>query len=76
MVTKVLWSVKHESLCHTALDNTKFTYLNTQPQNLTTLNRLVYFFAFGKKLLEMEKIIGPALVLGGEILSNGPMDTY
>ena len=30
------------------------TYLPTQ--NQTTLNHLLYFFAFGKKVLEMEKI--------------------
>jgi len=37
-------------------DTMKFTYLPTHPpQNPTTLNHLLYFFAFGKKE-EMEKI--------------------
>ena len=38
-------------------DTMKFTYLPTHPpQNPTTLNHLLYFFAFGKKVLEMEKM--------------------
>ena len=44
-------------------DTMKFTYLPTHPpQNPTTLNHLLYFFAFGKKE-EMEKMVLRYLVV-------------
>ena len=33
------------------------SYLPITPKNLTTLNHLLYFFAFVKKVLEMEKML-------------------
>ena len=71
MVTVARTALCVKLLCDRGQRTPPSTYLPTYHlQNPTTLNHLLYFFAFGKKVLGMEKISELAELIGNRYGSD------